>query len=151
VASKPKQWRPCPEFLARQERRVRTANQPESAGLELAAREKGVTQPVPLVYLPVSLTAPGPSGSTEPTRLCRGCSPLSGDPRLRLPPASPRRCDDGEMDGLSPPSGTAAPRGTPISVPLTPRHTLAVGQPRPKKATPREMVYEMTISRSISI
>src|SRR5262249_49946176 len=26
------------------------------------------------VYLLVSLTAPGPSGSTEPTRLCRGCS-----------------------------------------------------------------------------
>jgi hypothetical protein len=30
--------------------------------------------PVPRVYLPVLLTAPGPSGSTEPARLCRGCS-----------------------------------------------------------------------------
>ena len=35
---------------------------------------RGVTTPVPHVYLPVSLTAPGPSGSTEPTRLRRGCS-----------------------------------------------------------------------------
>ena len=35
---------------------------------------RGVTAPVSRVYLPVSLTAPGPSGSTEPTRLCRGCS-----------------------------------------------------------------------------
>ena len=37
-------------------------------------RSRGVTQPVPYVYLPVSLTTPGPSGSPEPTRLCRGCS-----------------------------------------------------------------------------
>ena len=29
---------------------------------------------VPRVYLPALLTAPGPSGSAEPTRLCRGCS-----------------------------------------------------------------------------
>ena len=34
----------------------------------------GLWQPVPRVYLPVSLTAPGPSSSTGPTRLCRGCS-----------------------------------------------------------------------------
>src|SRR5258706_5279411 len=42
--------------------------------LELARGSRGVTTPVPCVYLPVSLTAPGSSGSTEPTRLCRGCS-----------------------------------------------------------------------------
>src|SRR6185437_17048503 len=42
---------------------------------------------------------------------------LPGDPRLRLPPASPRRCDGGEMDGLSPPSATTAPRGAVRSVP----------------------------------
>jgi len=55
-------------------RRMRTAIQPESTGLELARGSRGVTTPVPCVYLPVSLTAPGPSGSTEPARLCRGCS-----------------------------------------------------------------------------
>jgi hypothetical protein len=139
----------------------------------------GVTEPVSHVYLPVSLTAPAPSGSTGTTRHWRGCShpprqpaaqaassftpPLRrpgdgrshtsiransaswrtflsytfpsrsprpphpavpdrrdfveaapafpGDPRLRLPPASPRRCDGEEMDGLSPPSETTAPRG----------------------------------------
>jgi hypothetical protein len=35
---------------------------------------RGVTQPISCVYLPVSLTAPGPSGSAGPSRLCRGCS-----------------------------------------------------------------------------
>lgn len=35
---------------------------------------RGVTTPVPLVYLPVSLTGPDPSGSPESARLCRGCS-----------------------------------------------------------------------------
>jgi hypothetical protein len=29
---------------------------------------------------------------------------LPGDPRFRLPPASPHRYDGEEMDGLSPPS-----------------------------------------------
>src|ERR1017187_1945405 len=124
--------------------RVRTANQPESTGFRAGIRSRGVTEPISHVYLPVSLTAPAPSGSTEPTRLCRGCSrphrrppaqasssftpPLRrrGDggitppsetsaPRgaLRLPPASPHRCDGEEMDGLSPPSATTAPRGAP--------------------------------------
>jgi len=35
---------------------------------------------VSLVYLPVSLTAPAPSGSAEPARLCRGCSHPSRRP-----------------------------------------------------------------------
>src|ERR1035441_2588331 len=63
---------PCPEFPARHEERVRAAIQPESTGLELARGSRGVTAPVPRVYLPVSLTAPAPSGSTGTTRLCRG-------------------------------------------------------------------------------
>jgi hypothetical protein len=37
-------------------------------------RDRGVTKPVSRVYLPVSLTAPAPSGSPGTTRLCRGCS-----------------------------------------------------------------------------
>ncbi len=41
---------------------------------------RGVTTPVSLVYLPVSLTGPGPSGSAEPARLCRGCSRPSRRP-----------------------------------------------------------------------
>jgi len=36
---------------------------------------------------------------------------LPTDPWLRLPPASPCCYDSKEMDGLSPPSATAAPRG----------------------------------------
>ncbi len=89
---------------------------------------RGVTQPVSLVYLPVLLTATFPSCSPRPAHpavpsrrdFVEAAPALPGDPRLRLPPASPRRYDDEEMDGLSPPSGTAAPRGAPISGPLTP-------------------------------
>src|SRR6266566_9748519 len=69
VASRPRQWRSCPEFPARDEERVRTATQPESAGLELVGVSRGVTEPVSRVCLPVLLTAPGPSGSAEPARL----------------------------------------------------------------------------------
>jgi hypothetical protein len=74
-------------------------------------RSRGVTTPVSFVYLPVSLTGPGPSGSPEPTRLCRGCS----HPHQRLPARAAssftpplRQQGDG---GLTPPSGTPAPRG----------------------------------------
>ena len=185
VASRPRRNRPSLKFPARHEGRVRAANQPESTGFRAGIRSRGVTQPISHVYLPVSLTAPAPSGSPGTTRLCRGCSrpprrpadqaascftpplrrqgdrglpppfgpnsaswrtflaytfpsrsprpahpavpgrrdfveaapTLPGDPRLRLPPASPHRCDGEEMDGLSPPSGTTAPRGAPTSVP----------------------------------
>ena len=71
---------------------------------------RGVTTPVPLVYLPVSLTGPGPSGSPKRPD-SRGCSHLAADPRLGLPPASPHRYDGKAMDGLTPPSGKPAPRG----------------------------------------
>src|SRR4029450_10783605 len=47
---------------------------PNPPDLRAGATSRGVTTPVPRVYLPLSLTTPGPSGSTEPTRLCRGCS-----------------------------------------------------------------------------
>ena len=74
MASRPELLRPSQEFPARHDERVRTANQPRSTGFRAGAKSRGVTQPVPYVYLPVSLTAPGPSGSPEPTRLRRGCS-----------------------------------------------------------------------------
>jgi hypothetical protein len=48
--------------------------QPRSTGFRAGGCSRGVTTPVSRVYLPISLTAPGPSGSPEPTRLCRGCS-----------------------------------------------------------------------------
>ena len=67
--------------------------------------------PVPRVYLPISLTAPGPSGSAEPTRLCRGRShqhrrstapaASSSTPPLR------RRSDGWSLTSIR----TPAPRG----------------------------------------
>lgn len=50
---------------------------------------------VPHVYLPISLAGPRPSGSTGPSRRCRGCcppspvSPGSGCPQLHV-----ARCDE---------------------------------------------------------
>src|SRR5260370_20410764 len=108
---------PCPEFPARHEGQVRTAIQPESTGLELARGSRGVTTPIPCVYLPVSLTAPGPSGSTEPTRLCRGCS----RPRRRPPartsssftPPLRRRGDGRSLTSIRKPQRLVAHSGCP--------------------------------------
>jgi len=80
---------------------------------------RGVTQPVPRVYLPVSLTTPGPSGSTELARLRRGCShPPRRPPAQAVSSFTPPLRRRGDK-GLSPPSGTTAPRGAPS---FEPRH-----------------------------
>ena len=72
---------------------------------------RGVTTPVPRVYLPVSLTGPGPSGSPGPTRLCRGCShPPRRSPGQAASSFTPPLRRQGD-EGLSPPSGPTAPRG----------------------------------------
>jgi len=120
VASGPRQSRPCPEFPARRSGWVRTAIQPSSTGLELAVVSRGVTRPVPLVYLPVSLTAPGPSGSPRPTRLRRGCShPPRRSPAQAASSFIPllRQQED---EGLPPPSGQTAPRGAPTPTTRSP-------------------------------
>ena len=100
---------------------MRAAIQPESTGLELARGSRGVTAPVPRVYLPVSLTTPAPSGSTGTTRLCRGCSrPHRRPPAQTSSSFTPplRRQSNG---GLAPPSETPAPRGALRLPPASPR------------------------------
>src|SRR5262249_45046951 len=74
VASGPRLWRPSPEFPARDRRTGARREPARIRRVRAGGTLRGVTQPVPVVYLPVSLTAPGPSGSPGPTRLCRGCS-----------------------------------------------------------------------------
>ena len=111
VASRPRRNRPSLKFPARHEGRVRAANQPESTGFRAGIRSRGVTQPISHVYLPVSLTAPAPSGSPGTTRLCRGCSrpprrPADQAASCFTPPL--RRQGD---RGLPPPFGQTAPRG----------------------------------------
>ncbi len=80
---------------------------------EQAYISRGVTTPVPRVYLLVSPTGPGPSRNPEPSRLCHGCSHLhhqsvdqaavSFSQQLRLP----------ADEGLPPPFEIQAPRGAP--------------------------------------
>ena len=70
---------------------------------------RGVTTPVPLVHLPVLLTAPALSGSTGTTQLVEAAPTLSADPPSGLPPASPHRYD-GKI-GMHLPFGQTAPRG----------------------------------------
>ena len=77
---RPSPWPPDPGFEDPAESsppssRMGTHREPAQIHrVRAGGRSRGVTQPVPYVYLPVSLTTPGPSGSPEPTRLCRGCS-----------------------------------------------------------------------------
>ena len=75
MASQPRQNRPGQEFSARHEGRTDTHRLPAHIRRVRAGdQSRGVTTPVSLVYLPVSLTGPDPSGSARPTRLRRGCS-----------------------------------------------------------------------------
>jgi len=93
---------------------------------------------VPHVHLSVSLGRPRSSGSADPSRRCQGCS----HPPRRLPgqaalsfPSLLRQTRDGV---LSPPSGSAAPRGArrPRSKPLTgPRRSCRCGPGSPEKQT----------------
>ena len=111
MASQPRHRKPDQEFPARHERAGTRRRPAHIHRIRAGERSRGVTTPVSLVYLPVSLTGPGPSGSTEPAQLCRGCSHLPGRPpgsaaSSFTPPL--RRQGDG---GLSPPSEPAAPRG----------------------------------------
>ena len=101
VASRPRRNRPSLKFPARHEGRVRAANQPESTGFRAGIRSRGVTQPISHVYLPVSLTAPAPSGSPGTTRLCRGCS------------RPPRRPADQAASCFTPPLRRQGDRGLP--------------------------------------
>ena len=94
--------------------RVRTAHLPLFPWFEQANISRGVTTPVPRVYLLVSLTGPGPSRNPEPSRLCHGCShphhqsmdqaAVSFSQQLRLP----------ADEGLPPPFELQAPRGAPL-------------------------------------
>ena len=86
--------------------RARTANPARIHRVRAGRASRGVTTPVPRVYLPVLLTAPAPSGSPGTTRLCRGCSrpprrPADQAASSFTPPL--RRQGD---KGLPPPSGT---------------------------------------------
>ena len=77
--------------------RACTAAQPRSARFELVGSLRGVTTLVPHVHLSVSLAGPEPSGSTSPSRRCRGCfppspaSPGSGCPQLHQAAATAQR------------------------------------------------------------
>jgi hypothetical protein len=59
---------------SRPQSRACAAARPISTRLEPVLPLRGFTALVPHVHLPVLLAEPGPSGSTDPSRRCRGCS-----------------------------------------------------------------------------
>jgi hypothetical protein len=65
------------------------------------------------------VTSPRPAHPAVPGRrdFVEAAPALTGDPRLRLPPAPSHCCDSRPMDGLSPPLGQTAPRGALPQVP----------------------------------
>jgi hypothetical protein len=73
--------------------RACAAARPRSTRLEPVLPLRGFTALVPHVHLPVLLAGPGPSGSADPSRRCRGCSHPPLRSRVGLPPASPACCD----------------------------------------------------------
>jgi hypothetical protein len=90
------------EFSTTRRQRIRTATSPYPPDLSWWAVKRRQTL-ISRVHLPVLLTGPAPSGSTDPSRRCQGCS----HPPQRLPgQAAPsftqplRRSGD---EGLSPP------------------------------------------------
>ena len=83
---------------------------PRSARFEPVSKLKDVTTPVPRVLLSVTLAGPAPSGSTETSRLCQGCSrpPRHHPDQPALSYADLLRQANGE--GLSPPLEPSAPQ-----------------------------------------
>ena len=104
---------------------------PNPPGFRAGTRSRGVTQPVSLVYLPVSLTAPDPSGSAGTTRLCRGCS------------RPPRRPAAQAASSFTPPLRRPGDRGLPPPFgqsevgPGRPASVAAGGSPRTASRTRR--------------
>src|SRR5262245_32731135 len=93
---------PPQEFPARDEGQVRTASSPDPPGSSWRLI-KGCPTPVPRVLLFIPLAEPRPSGSTDPPRLCQGCScpPRHHPGQAALSSTALLRPDGGE--GLSPP------------------------------------------------
>jgi hypothetical protein len=81
----------------------------------------GTSTLVPRVHLLVLLAGPGPSGSADPSRRCRGCS----HPPWRLPgkaaPSFTSLLRQASGGVLAPPLGQTEPRGAPqdLTIPRT--------------------------------
>lgn len=146
MASRPRFQRPSREYPTpspeKERRWVRAANQPRSTGFRAGGCSRGVQHRF--------LTYTFPSRSPRPTHpavlnrrdFVEAAPTLTGDSRIRLPPASLRRYDDKEMDGLSPPSENSSASWRTSTAP-TPRrparhHRQAPGQSsaRPSPITP---------------
>jgi hypothetical protein len=79
VRRRPSPWPPgrlrnTGQGVPRPDRRVRTAPGPDPPGFEPVSSLRDVKTPIPRVLLSLSLAGPAPSGSTDPSRLCQGCS-----------------------------------------------------------------------------
>jgi hypothetical protein len=146
MASHPRPATPGPEFPARHERRVRAAIQPVSTGFELARPKEASRSRFLACTFP--LRSPHPAHPAVPGRrdFAEAAPTLPGDPQVRLPPASPRRCDGKAMAVLHLHPVTAAPRG---ALPVIEDHQSPPGHITPDHAGDRgAMLLGLGASRS---
>src|ERR1017187_9148739 len=92
IASRPRLWRPCLEFPARHEGRVRTAIQPLSAGFELAVIQEAYRSRFLAYTFPSR--SPRPAHPAVPGRrdFVEAAPALPGDPRSEVGPRARCRC-----------------------------------------------------------
>ena len=96
----------CPpprEFPARDEGRVRAASSPDPPGFELAPHQGDVTHRFLAYSSPSRLPDPHHLAVLARPGFVRAAPALPGITRIRLPSASPSRCDGTGGKGLSPP------------------------------------------------
>jgi hypothetical protein len=91
-----------------------TADRPSSTRLEPASRLRSFTHWVKLrLHLPVSLAGPGPSGGTDPSRRCRGCSHPPLRPQVQAAPSFKWPAATGQRWSPFTSTRYTAPRGAP--------------------------------------
>jgi hypothetical protein len=90
---------------------VRTATQPASTGLELVASSRGVRHRFLAYTFPSCSPHPAHPAVLNRRDFVEAAPTFPGDPRIRLPPALPRRYDGEEMAVFHPHPEMTAPRG----------------------------------------
>jgi len=97
MTSQPQHVTPGRELPSRNtSRRIRTANQPRSTGLELAKHQEALQHRFLAYTFPSRSPDPAHPAVLDRSDFVAAAPTFPGDPRIRLPPASPDRYDGQE-------------------------------------------------------